>query len=178
MKYFSILIFSVLISLGMQAQTNFHSFKAKDIDGNEISMSKFAGKKVLVVNVASKCGYTKQYKDLQELYDTYGGKGFEIVAFPANNFLMQEPGSNGEIKEFCSKNYGVSFTMMSKISVKGEDMDPLYQWLTQKSKNSMFDAPVQWNFQKFLIDENGNLVDFCEPKELPTSSKIVSWIKN
>ena len=159
------------------AQTNFHSFKAKDIDGNEVMLSKYAGKKLLIVNVASKCGYTKQYKDLQELYNSFGGSNFEIIAFPANDFLSQEPGSNDEIKAFCTQNFGVSFTMMSKISVTGDKIDPIYQWLTQKSQNGVLDAPVKWNFQKFMIDENGNLVDFCEPKELPTSDKILNWLK-
>jgi glutathione peroxidase len=162
---------------GMNAQDlNFHSFKAKDIDGKEISMSAFKGKKVLVVNVASKCGFTKQYEGLQKLYEEYGGENFTIIGFPANNFLKQEPGTDEEIKEFCTLNYGVSFPMMSKISVKGKDIHPIYAWLTKKENNGVMDAKVSWNFQKFMIDEQGNLVDYASPKTKPYDEKIVSWI--
>jgi glutathione peroxidase len=155
---------------------NFHSFTAKDIDGKEISMSAFKGKKVLVVNVASKCGFTKQYEGLQKLYEEYGGDNFTIIGFPANNFLKQEPGTDEEIKEFCTLNYGVSFPMMSKISVKGKDIDPIYAWLTKKENNGVMDAKVSWNFQKFMIDEQGNLVDYASPKTKPYDEKIVGWI--
>jgi glutathione peroxidase len=140
-------------------------------------MSSLKGKKVLVVNTASKCGLTPQYEALQALYKKYGGDKFVIVGFPANNFLNQEPGSNKEIEEFCQKNYGVTFPMMSKISVKGDDMAPIYQWLTQKSKNGVKDSEVAWNFQKYMIDENGRLVDFASPKTKPDDPKIVSWIQ-
>lgn len=161
----------------MNAQDiNFYSFNVKTIDGEEISLEQFKGKKVLVVNVASKCGLTPQYEDLQKLYEEYGGDDFTIVGFPANNFLSQEPGTNEEIKEFCSVNYGVTFPMMAKISVKGKDIHPLYEWLTKKESNGLFDAKVTWNFQKFMIDENGNLVDYASPKTKPFDEKIISWI--
>ena len=131
----------------------------------------------MIVNTASKCGNTPQYADLEQLYKLYGGDKFIIIGFPANNFNEQEPGTNGDIKEFCKINYGVTFPLMSKISVKGADMDPIYQWLTQKIKNGKMDSEVKWNFQKYLIDENGNLVDVIDPKVSPTSDKIVNWIK-
>ena len=130
-----------------------------------------------MVNTASKCGLTPQYALLQKLYDTYKDQNFVIIGFPANNFNSQEPGSNSEIKEFCTKNYGVTFPMMSKISVKGDDMDPLYKWLTSKSQNGIVDAEVQWNFQKFMINEQGQLVGFVTPKEKPDSEKIINWIE-
>ena len=154
-----------------------YNFKAKTIEGNDFDFSQLKGKKVLIVNTASKCGFTPQYEDLQKLYETYGGDKFTIIGFPANNFLHQEPGSNEEIVEFCKKNYGVTFQMMEKISVKGDDIDPIYNWLTKKSENGVMDAPVKWNFQKFMIDENGKLVDYLSSKEKPMSDKIVNWIK-
>lgn len=175
-----IIIITICISSTItfsQNKTNLYSFKVKSIDGKNFNLSSLKGKKVLVVNTASKCGLTPQYKKLEELYKTYGGDNFTIIGFPANNFLSQEPGTNKEIKEFCEKNYGVTFPMMEKISVKGDDIHPLYKWLTQKSENGIIDAPVQWNFQKFLIDENGNLIDFISPKESPDCEKIVNWLK-
>lgn len=158
------------------AQNSFYDFKVKDIDGNDFELSSLKGKKVLVVNTASKCGLTPQYEQLQELYEKYSDKNFTIIGFPANNFMKQEPGTNEEIAEFCQKNYGVTFQMMSKISVKGDDMHPLYKWLTSKSKNGVLDSEVGWNFQKYLIDENGKLVEMVEPKVKPNDDKIVSWI--
>lgn len=156
---------------------SFYDFKVKTIDGVEYNLTQLKGKKVLVVNTASKCGFTPQYAELQKLYETYGGDKFIIIGFPANNFLSQEPGSNSEIKAFCTANYGVTFPMMEKISVKGNDIDPLYKWLTTKSENGVLDADVTWNFQKFMIDENGKLVDYASPREKPLSDKIVNWIK-
>jgi len=153
-----------------------HDFTVKDIDGKDIKLASFKGKKVLVVNVASKCGLTPQYEQLQALYEKYRDQNFVIIGFPANNFNDQEPGTNLEIKEFCTANYGVTFPMMDKISVKGDDQAPLYQWLTQKSENGKIDQEVTWNFQKYLIDENGRLVDVVMPKESPMSEKIVNWI--
>ncbi|HAX97177.1 MAG TPA: glutathione peroxidase, partial [Prolixibacteraceae bacterium] len=140
-------------------------------------LASLKGKKVMVVNTASKCGLTPQYKILQEIYDQYGGEKFEIIGFPANTFMNQEPGTNDEISTFCSSNYGVTFPMMSKISVKGDDIHPLYAWLTQKSENGKLDAEVTWNFQKFLIDENGNLVDFLKPADKPDDKKVTDWLK-
>ena len=159
------------------AQKSFYDFKVTDINGKTFDLSKLKGKKVLVVNTASKCGLTPQYEALEELYKKYGGPRFTIIGFPANNFLSQEPGSNDEIKEFCTKNYGVTFPMMAKISVKGNDIAPVYQWLTQKGKNGVMDSDVAWNFQKYMIDENGRLVNYASPKTLPDDPKIVKWIE-
>jgi len=169
-----ILLFAGVMSFAQQ--TNFHSFKTKTIDGKVFDLSSLKGKKVLVVNTASKCGLTPQYKDLQELYLKYGGDKFVIIGFPANNFMSQEPGSNSEIKQFCTENYEVTFPMMQKISVKGDDIDPIYKWLTSKSMNGKMDAEVSWNFQKFMIDENGNFVDMASPRTKPSDEKIIKWI--
>ncbi|MCF8229864.1 MAG: glutathione peroxidase [Bacteroidales bacterium] len=172
-----ITLFFIISSFGVMAQDkNFHSFTVEDIDGNEFQLANLAGKKILVVNVASKCGLTPQYEDLQKLYEQYGGDDFTIIGFPANNFMNQEPGTDEEIKTFCTVNYGVSFPMMSKISVKGDDIHPLYQWLTQKEENGVMDAKVKWNFQKFAIDEEGNLVKMFTPRTKPMDEEIIAWI--
>jgi len=166
-----------MVQLGYSQEKTFHDFKAETIDGEQLDFSVFKGKKILVVNTASKCGLTPQYKELEELYETYGGEGFEIIGFPANNFANQEPGTSEEIKSFCEQNYGVTFTMMNKISVKGDDMSPIYSWLTKKSENGVMDSEVSWNFQKYFIDENGHLVDFVSPKTTPLDEKIVNWVR-
>lgn len=160
----------------MQTTQTFHDFTVKDIDGKEFDLASLKGKKVLVVNVASKCGLTPQYEDLQALYDKYKDRNFTVIGFPANNFAGQEPGTNAQIKEFCTLNYGVTFPMMDKISVKGKDQAPVYNWLTHKSENGKIDQEVTWNFQKFMIDEEGNLVDVVQPKESPMGEKIIKWI--
>ncbi len=171
------LIFSMVILAGaVFAQQSFYDFKVKDIEGNDFDLSSLKGKKVLVVNTASKCGNTPQYEQLQGLYEKYGDKKFVVIGFPANNFGKQEPGTNADIEEFCTKNYGVTFPMMSKISVKGEDMNPLYKWLTSKNENGVLDSEVSWNFQKYLIDEKGNLVKMIPPKVKPDDEQVVSWI--
>ena len=154
-----------------------YQFKVTDLSGKEFDFGSLRGKKILVVNTASKCGLTPQYENLQTIYDQYKDKNLVIVGFPANNFASQEPGTSGEIAEFCQKNYGVTFPMMDKISVKGDDMAPIYQFLTQKSKNGLENSEVQWNFQKYLIDENGHLAKVVSPKTLPTDPEIVDWIK-
>ncbi len=169
------LFFAGVVSFAQQ--TNFYSFKTKTIDGKAFDLSSLKGKKVLVVNTASKCGNTPQYKDLQALYQKYGGEKFVIIGFPANNFMRQEPGTNAEIKQFCTENYQVTFPMMQKISVKGDDIDPIYKWLTTKSLNGKMDAEVSWNFQKFMIDEKGNLVDMASPRTKPFDDQIVKWIE-
>jgi glutathione peroxidase len=153
-----------------------HQFTVKDIDGKDFRFSDLKGKKVMVVNTASKCGLTPQYEQLQWLYDNYKDSNFVIVGFPANNFMGQEPGSDEEIESFCQKNYGVSFPMMSKISVKGEDMHPVYKFLTQKSLNGLEDNEVKWNFQKYLIDEQGKLVKVISPRTLPNDPSILEWL--
>lgn len=160
----------------MSAST-IYQFKVKDLYGEEFDFSSLKGKKVIIVNTASKCGLTPQYKDLEALYKEYKDKGLVIVGFPANNFMQQEPGSNEEIATFCERNYGVTFPMMEKISVKGDDMAPIYQFLTQKAKNGVQDSEVEWNFQKYLINEKGELVKVIGPRTLPTDPEIVNWIK-
>ena len=160
----------------MEKQT-IYQFKVKDLSGKEFDFASLKGKKILVVNTASKCGLTPQYKDLEAIYKKYKDQNFVIVGFPANNFGKQEPGTNEEITTFCERNYGVTFPMMSKISVKGADMDAVYQFLTQKSKNGLEDSEVQWNFQKYLINEKGELEKVIAPQTLPTDNAIVGWIK-
>jgi glutathione peroxidase len=177
MKSASFFIVLTFLAFSLSAQKSFYDFTVKDIDGNDYSLAQLKGKKVLIVNTASKCGFTGQYEDLEKLYNDYKSTGFVIIGFPANNFKNQEPGSNEEIAEFCEKNYGVSFPMMSKISVKDDDIHPLYQWLTSKEKNGVMDSSVKWNFQKYLIDENGKLVDVFYSQVNPYSNKITDWIK-
>jgi len=176
-KIFSFIVVLAMVSSSfVNAQKSFHDFTVNAIDGEEYDLSTFRGKKVLVVNTASKCGYTSQYADLEKLYKEYKDRDFVIVGFPANNFLGQEPGSNEEIAEFCQVNYGVTFPMMAKISVKGKDMHPLYKWLTSKEENGVMDSKVSWNFQKYMIDKSGQLVSFVKPKTEPYDDEIISWI--
>jgi glutathione peroxidase len=177
MKKLTLILSFIVISSLAFSQKSFYDFTVKDIEGHDFSLSSLKGKKVLVVNTASKCGLTPQYKQLEEVFEKFGGDKFTIIGFPANNFMKQEPGTDKEISEFCVKNYGVTFKMMSKISVKGDDMHPLYKWLTSKSENGVMDSEVAWNFQKYMIDENGKLVDMVEPKVKPDDEKILSWIK-
>lgn len=167
-----------LFSIQSEAQTkqNIYQFKVEDLSGNTFDFASLKGKKIMIVNTASKCGYTPQYEQLEALYKQYKDKGFVIVGFPANNFASQEPGTNKEIETFCKLNYGVTFPMMSKISVKGDDMSPIYQFLTQKSKNGLKDSKVEWNFQKYLIDEQGQLEEVYLSKVTPMDDKIVNWI--
>jgi glutathione peroxidase len=153
------------------AATSIYDFKVASLDGGTIDFAAFKGKKILIVNTASECGYTTQYEGLEALYKKYQDK-LVIVGFPANNFGGQEPGSNEEIKAFCKKNYGVSFPMAAKVSVKGEDMAPLYKWLTNKTENGVLDAEIKWNFNKFLVDENGKLLYYFESKVTPMSEEI------
>jgi glutathione peroxidase len=154
-----------------------YQFQVKDIQGNDFDFASLKGKKIMVVNTASKCGLTPQYEKLEALYEKYKDKNFVIVGFPANDFMSQEPGSNEEIESFCKMNYGVSFPMMSKISVKGKDMHPVYHFLTEKDKNGLEDSKVEWNFQKYLIDENGHLEKVISPRIQPDAESITSWIE-
>jgi glutathione peroxidase len=151
---------------------NIYSFEIFDISGKSFDWETVKGKKIMVVNVASKCGLTPQYVELEELYQKYQNQGFTILGFPANNFGAQEPGTNNEIAAFCEANYGVSFQMMSKISVLGADQHPLYKWLTEETSES-----VSWNFQKFLVDENGDVVESIPPAVLPNDEAILNWIE-
>lgn len=154
-----------------------YQFKVEDISGNEFDLASLKGKKVMIVNTASKCGLTPQYEQLEDLYQTFKDQNFVIIGFPANNFMSQEPGSDEEIAAFCQKNYGVSFPMMSKISVKGKEMHPLYQFLTSKELNGFEDSSVAWNFQKYLIGEEGHVEKVISPKTEPLDEEIISWIE-
>jgi glutathione peroxidase len=171
-RILSILISTMTLITTSAFSQGFYDFKVKTLEGQPFDFASLKGKKVMIVNTASKCGNTPQYKDLEELYEKYGKDNFVIIGFPANNFAGQEPGTNAEIREFCTQTYGVTFPMMEKISVKGSDMHPVYQWLTSKAKNGVRDSEVKWNFQKYLIDEKGNLVDVIDPKEKPGSEKV------
>lgn len=162
----------------IKSQKTIYDFTMQDINGEKVSLDQYKGKVVLIVNTASKCGLTPQYEDLQKLYDEYKDKDFVILGFPANNFLSQEPGTDDEIKEFCSLNYGVSFPMFSKISVKGNDINPLYQYLTRKDENGVLDASVSWNFQKFLINRNGILVASFSPKTTVDEEDFLNIFNN
>lgn len=153
-----------------------YDFKVEALTGGQIDFAKYKGKKILIVNTASQCGYTPQYEGLEKLSKKYGSK-LVIVGFPANDFGAQEPGSNAEIKAFCTKNYGVTFPMAAKITVKGEEMAPIYQWLTQKKYNHKLDSDVKWNFQKYLINERGELVEMFPSNVKPEDSKLVAAIE-
>ena len=174
-KYIFIIVL-VTMAVQMRSQENFYSFTVKDITGSDYPLSQLKGKKVLVVNTASKCGLTPQYKDLEELYREYKGQDFVIIGFPSNDFAGQEPLSNSEIATFCTREFDVTFPMMEKISVKGDDIHPLYAWLTKKEMNGLEDSKVAWNFQKYMIDANGELHGHVAPKEKPHSDEIISWI--
>lgn len=173
------LLFSMMIITATSvAQTaSIYDFKVKTLEGGTFDFSSLKGKKVMIVNVASKCGNTPQYKDLEDLYVKNHGN-LVIIGFPANNFGSQEPGTATEIRQFCTQNYGVTFPMMEKISVKGTDMAPLYKWLTSKKENGVMDSEVKWNFQKYLIDENGKLDQVLDPKEQPESDKVLTWLSS
>lgn len=188
--YFYALAGFLMLSCQNQAQTksqsstsqqstmkqSIHSFKVTDLEGKEFDFASLKGKKIMIVNTASKCGLTPQYKDLQALYEQYKDKGLVIVGFPANDFMSQEPGTNEEIGAFCQKNYGVTFPMMSKISVKGSGMHPIYQFLTQKAKNGVQDSEVDWNFQKYLLNEKGELEKVISPRTSPKDQEILNWL--
>jgi glutathione peroxidase len=149
-----------------------------DIDGNDVKMDKYKGKVLLVVNTASKCGLTPQYEGLQALYDKYKDKGFVILGFPANNFMGQEPGTEKEIKEFCTLNYKVTFPMFAKISVKGEDQHPFYTFLTNKESNPDYSGDISWNFEKFIADKNGKIIARFSPRTKPDDVKLIEAIEN
>jgi glutathione peroxidase len=176
MKILSILSAIVLMSFMPAKTDSVHSFKVKAIDGGIIDLSAYKGKKILLVNTASKCGYTRQYEGLEALYKKYRGQ-LVVIGFPANNFGGQEPGSDEEIKEFCTSKFNVTFPMASKVSVKGKDIDPLFKWLTNKSENGVLDANIGWNFNKFLIDENGKLLQHFGSNVEPMSEAITKYLK-
>ena len=173
-----LLVMSLNSSSQVLTDDSIHQFKVADISGNIFDFSELKGKKVMIVNTASKCGLTYQYESLQKLYSQYKDFNFVIIGFPSNDFLWQEPGSNDQIMDFCQENYGVTFPMMSKVVVKGSKKHPIYQFLTQKSKNDFKDSKVTWNFQKYLINEEGQLVDVISPRTQPDDPRIVDWIKS
>jgi glutathione peroxidase len=187
----SFLLIGFLISCQNQAQSKktstaktknnmentIYQFKVEDLEGNEFDFVSLKGKKVMIVNTASKCGLTPQYEGLEKIYKEYKDSNFVIIGFPANNFASQEPGTDAEISTFCQRNYGVTFPMMSKISVKGNDKNEVYQFLTEKAKNGLQDSDVEWNFQKYLVDENGKLSKVISPRTVPTDPEIIAWIK-
>jgi glutathione peroxidase len=165
-----------MLSLLITAVVTIYDFKVPSLDGKSIDLAKYKGKKILIVNTASKCGFTPQYKDLETLYETYKGK-LVILGFPANNFKQQEPGSNAEISEFCTKNYGVTFPMAEKVSVKGDDIHPLFKYLTEEAAKMGVEDPIKWNFTKFLIDENGKLLAVFPSKINPMSEEVTKYLK-
>lgn len=164
-----------LLTLVFTAAISIYDFKVSGLDGKSIDLAQYKGKKILIVNTASKCGFTPQYKDLETLYETYKGK-LVILGFPANNFKQQEPGTNTEIQEFCSKNYGVTFPMAEKVSVKGEDIHPLFKYLTAEASKMGVEDPIKWNFTKFLIDEKGKLVAVFPSKVNPMSEEVTKYL--
>lgn len=172
-----IMILGIVSISYLQAGKSIYDFTVKNIDGEEVKLSIYKGKVLLIVNVASKCGYTPQYDGLQKIYTRYKDEGFLVLGFPANNFGNQEPGTNNEIKEFCKLNYGVSFPMFSKISVKGEDIHPLYLFLTSKETNPEYAGEISWNFNKFLIDKSGKIIGRFESKDKPESEKLLDAIQ-
>jgi glutathione peroxidase len=169
------LILTFVLALFMTAPGSVYQFKVNSIEGQKIDLKKYKGKKILIVNTASKCGFTKQYAELQQLSDKYKGK-LVVIGFPANNFREQEPGSNLDIKEFCQKNYGVTFPLSSKISVKGEDIDPLFQYLISAPNPENITGDVAWNFEKFLVDEDGKLIHRFRSKTTPMSTEITQYL--
>jgi len=158
------------------ATPSIHSFKVASIDGGQIDFSSFKGKKILVVNTASKCGYTPQYEALEKVYKQYKDK-LVIVGFPCNQFGGQEPGSNEEIQSFCKARYGVTFPLSTKVDVKGDNIAPIYKWLCNKSENGVLDASIAWNFNKFLLDENGKMIAYFPSKVTPDSEEILKYLK-
>jgi len=179
LNYLILMMISVFVIKTAVAQNDqtIYQFKVKDINGNTFDFASLKGKKIMIVNTASKCGFTPQYEGLEKLYKKYKDQGFVIVGFPANDFKGQEPGTNAEIATFCKENYGVTFPMMAKIHVRGEEMHPVYQFLTQRSKNGYMDSKVGWNFQKYLIDNQGKLVRVIAPKVTPEDPNISEWIE-
>lgn len=172
--YLVLFLGTVFTCTTVQAQTrSIYDFKVEGLNGDTIDFAAFKGKKILIVNTASKCGFTPQYEGLEQLYEKYKDK-LVIIGFPANNFFSQEPGSNETIAAFCKKNYGVTFPMAAKISVKGKNTAPIYRWLCNKEENGVMDAKITWNFNKFLLDENGKLVDHFTSKVKPMSEEILS----
>lgn len=170
------LILSIAFSMNAFSQS-IYDYKVTTLSGEQFDFSSLKGKKIMIVNTASKCGYTPQYEQLEAIYEKYKSQGFVVIGFPSNDFMKQEPGTNDEIAAFCEKNYGVTFPMMAKISVKGKDMTPIYTFLTSKSLNKLEDNDVKWNFQKYLINEKGQLVRVVKSGVSPNDESIINWIE-
>ena len=175
MKLLLSLLLTLTVTSNVTAEESTLDIPLKDIDGKSTSLKAHKGKVMLVVNVASQCGLTRQYKQLQAVHSKYAKKGFTVLGFPCNQFGRQEPGSAGEISDFCSKNYGVTFQMMSKVDVKGDNQDPVYSWLCNAAENGVGDHKVGWNFHKFLVDAEGNLVASLKSGEDPMGERIVNF---
>lgn len=173
-KIFTLALAAITMAFTTSGAKTLHEFKVKTLEGKDFNFADLKGKKVLIVNTASECGYTPQYKDLEALYEKYNSKNFVIIGFPCNDFGGQEPGTSSDIKSFCSKNFGVTFPMMEKISIA---TSPVYKWLTTKEENGVLDAKVNWNFNKFLIDENGNVVKYLSSNVKPLDAVITNWIE-
>ena len=176
-KNLILLLIFIIPYISFSQNKTLHDFTAKTIDGLVFDFANLKGKKVMIVNTASECALTPQFKKLQELYEEYGGDDFEIIGFPCNDFGKQEPGDNSEIYEFCTQKYDITFLMMEKISIKKDSIHPIYKWLTSSKENGVLDVSVKWNFQKFLIDENGEVVDFVHPATSAKSKKVMNWLK-
>jgi glutathione peroxidase len=175
MKTILAVVFTAFLALAPTKSV--YDFTMKDIDGKDVSLGQYKGHVILIVNVASLCGNTPQYSDIEAMYEKYKGKGLVVLGFPANNFMGQEPGDDKEIKQFCTSKYAVTFPMFSKISVKGSDIAPLYSYLTEKKENGVIDAPVKWNFQKFLIGKDGNVITSFDPKKKVTDPEVTSAVE-
>ncbi len=173
-KLFTIALAAMAMAFTTSGTKNLHEFKAKTLEGTDFNFADLKGKKIMIVNTASECGYTPQYKDLEALYEKYKSKNFVIVGFPCNDFGGQEPGTSADIKSFCTKNFGVTFPLMEKVSIA---KSPIYQWLTHKTENGVLDATVKWNFNKFLVDEKGNLVKYLASGVKPMDAEITNWIE-
>jgi glutathione peroxidase len=169
------LCISLILAVALSGATTIYKFKVQGLDGHTINFSKYKGKKIMIVNTASKCGNTPQYDDLEKLYEKYKDK-LVIVGFPANNFAHQEPGTNGEIAEFCKKNYGVTFPMAEKVSVKGDDIAPIFKYLTDEAEKKGFTDPIKWNFTKFLLDEKGELITVIHNKTSVLSDEVTKYL--
>ena len=169
-----VLLIALIVALTVSTKS-IYDFKVPALDGSTIDLAKYKGKKIMIVNTASKCGNTPQYSELEKLYEKYKDK-LVIIGFPANNFGAQEPGTNGEIKEFCTKNYGVTFPMAEKVSVKGDDIHPLFKYLVDEASKLGFEDPIKWNFTKFLVDENGKLVTVFHNKVQPMSEDVLKYL--
>ncbi|WP_372948646.1 glutathione peroxidase [Mariniphaga sp.] len=177
LKRHCVLVIFLIITHMVFGQKTLHDFSARTITGEILDFSTLKGKKVLIVNTATECSLTPQFRKMQELYEEYGGDDFEIIAFPSNDFGSQEPGTNEQINEFCTIKYNVSFTLMEKISIKDENMHPIYKWLTSSEENGTLDAKVIWNFQKFLVDEEGQVVESLSPITGVQNRRIIEWLQ-